>query len=326
MIVKIFDNGWDEGLPIPQWHREQLNHIAQNYTGSAKAILANSTWYTDETHAEVVAYIKENGIKNVILTSLCDAHIARRDLFEGLDVKVFEIGYYRGQGFYDFFALCWNRFGNTRLSEQELLDHRTIHKPFMCLNRKHHEHRVRIVNELRSAGLTDKGIVTLAGTDLRLDEDFSDHKVHAPESGADIPNDIMTLGNPRIWCSHFLNVVTETWWDINRAYLAADKYFKPLVGLRPFLIWSEDMGVEWLTDRKFELYHDDFRDITNLDLRDHNNMIPFLKILSDQPTAYLQQKYLDLRDKLLYNRNRFNQYVKEQDLEQVIQHMNDELQ
>ena len=322
MLLKTFDSGWSKDLPIPKWHSEQLNHIAQNYTGHAKAIIANSTWYTDEIHSEVVAYIKSNNIKNIILTSLCDAHIARRELFEELEVNVFEIGYYRGPGFYDFFAGCWDRFGHTGLSEHELLDHQTIHKPFMCLNRKHHEHRVKIVNELRSAGLTDKGIVTLAGTDLRLDEDFTNHKSYAPESGADIPNDIMSLGDTRVWSSHFLNVVTETWWDINQAYLAADKYFKPLVGLRPFLIWSEDMGVEWLTDRKFDLYHDDFQDITDLDLRDHNNMISFLEVLSAQPKKYLEDKFIALREKLLYNRNRFNEYVREQNLDTVIDRMN----
>lgn len=325
MISKIFDSGWGGDLPIPQWHSEHLTRIAQSYTGNAKAIIVNSTWYTDDIHSEVVAYIKTNNIKNIILTSLCDAHIVRRELFEELEVNVFEIGYYRGPGFYDFFARCWDRFGNIKLSDTELLDHQTIHKPFMCLNRKHHEHRVKIVNELRSAGLTDKGIVTLSGTDLRLDEDFTDHKSYAPESGADIPNDIMSIGDPGIWSSHFLNVVTETWWDINQAYYASDKYFKPLTGLRPFFIWSEDMGVEWLTDRKFELYHDDFQDITDLDLRAHSNMIPFLKVLSDQPKTYLENKFIALREKLLYNRNRFNEYVQEQHLDTVIERMNKEL-
>ena len=321
MLLKTFDFGWKMDLPIPNWHRSQLDHIAQNYTIDAKAILVNSTWYTDDIHAEVVAYIKENSVKNVILASLCDAHIVRRDMFEGLDVNVFEIGYYPGKGFYDFFALCWKRFHKV-VDQRQLLDHQTIYKPFMCLNRKHHEHRVRIVNELRSADLTSKGIVTLSGTDLRLDEDFSEHVSHAPEEGSHVPNDIMTLGNTDIWCSHFLNVVTESWWDINRAYLAAEKYFKPLEGLRPFLTWCEDMGVKWLTDRKFELYHNDFTDITDLDLTDHDNMVPFLKTLSEQPTGYLHQKYVALQDKLLYNRDRFDEYVKEQDLDKVIGEMN----
>ena len=325
MMVRVFDQGWGDSQGIiPQWHTEHLHRIVQGYALKESAILVNSTWYTDDMHEEVVKFIRDHHIHNVVITSMCDAHIARRDRYDGLGVRVFEIGYYRGAGFHDFFAWAFHQLHDP-VPDTQLLDHELIEKPFMCLNRKHHEHRLRIVNNLRSAGLTSKGIVTLAGTDLRLDEDFKNHVSVAPESGADIPNDIVTLGPTQIWCGHLLNVVTETWWDINQAYLAADKYFKPLVGLRPFLIWCEDMGVEWLTDRGFELYHDDFQDITDLDLRDHENMIAFLTTLSDQPARYLQHKFQHLREKLLHNRARFNQYVREQDLDRVIRHMNEEL-
>jgi len=153
-------------------------------------------------------------------------------------------------------------------------------------------------------------------------DQVKDHISYAPESGSDVPNDIMSLGRTDIWCSHFLNVVTETWWDINRAHLAADKYYKPLAGLRPFLIYAEDMGVKWLTDRKFEIYHNDFTDITDLDLSDHNNLVPFLKTLSSQPQSYYQDKFKSLKDKLLYNKNRFEDYCNEQELSVVISEMN----
>lgn len=321
MIVKTFDYGWGSDLAIPKMVSEAMQRIKQGYTGTEPTILVNSTWYTSEVNEEVRRYIKEEGIKKVILTSMADAFIPHRGFYEDLDVACFEIGYYRGKGFYDLWAVAFHKL-HPRVPDQQLLDHQTIHKPFMCLNRKHHEHRVRIVNELRSADLTSKGIVTLSGTDLRIENDAPDHVSVAPEPGAEVVNDVVTLGRTDVWCSHFLNVVTESWWDINRAYLAADKYFKPLVGLRPFLIWCEDMGVEWLTDRKFELYHKDFRDMTDLDLTDHNNMIPFLTTLSEQPTGYLHQKYVDLREKLLYNRDRFDEYVNEQDLDKVIGEMN----
>ena len=320
MIVKIFNHGWFD-LPIPKMINNAIQQIKDGYVGNQPTILVDSTWYTDEIHEKIKKFILDEGIKRVIITSMADAHIPHKGFYEGLGVDCFEIGYYPGEGFYDLWASAFHKL-HLRVPDQQLLNQSLIEKPFMCLNRKHHEHRVRIVNELRSAGLTDKGIVTLSGTDLRIENDAPDHVSVAPESGADVVNDVVTLGRTDIWCSHFLNVVTETWWDINRAYLAADKYFKPLVGLRPFLIWSEDMGVEWLTDRKFELYHDDFQDITDLNLRDHENMIPFLTVLSDQPKAYLQQKYLDLRDKLLYNRSRFDEYVQEQDLNAVIERMN----
>lgn len=321
MIIKTFNFGWGSELAIPKMESEARAKIINGCQTNEKTILVTSTWYTDDAHKKVKEYIIDNDIKNVIITSMADAHIANAEMFNTIGVKCFEIGYYPGPGFYDLWAGAFHKL-HPRVPDEQLLNHQLIMKPFMCLNRKHHEHRVRIVDDLRSAELTDKGIVTLSGTDLRIEEDFTSHESVAPESGSDIPNDVVTLGRTDVWCSHFLNMVTETWWDINRAYLAADKYFKPLVGLRPFLIWSEDMGVKWLSDRKFKLYHDDFRDITDLDLTNHKNMIPFLKTLSDQSTTYLANKFLDLREKLLYNRNRFDEYVQEQDLDAVIDRMN----
>jgi hypothetical protein len=62
----------------------------------------------------------------------------------------------------------------------------------------------------------------------------------------------------------------------------------------------------------FEHYCDDFADISDLDLRQPNNIPLFLKTLSDQPTDYYKKKYQQLTKKILYNKNRFNQYVQEQ--------------
>jgi hypothetical protein len=320
MLLKTFEFGWPNDLPIPIWEKEQLQEIANKYNHPDPAILVNSTWYTNEAHDEVVEYIKTNSIRNVILASLVDAHIARADMYKELGVKVFEIGYYPGQGFYDFFALCWQRFYKP-IEQDILLDPVTVNQPFLCYNRKHHEHRVKLVNELQEHDLVNKGIVTLDSV-LKLDRDVENHISHAPEGGSEVANDIMSLGRTDIWCSHFLNVVTETWWDINRAYLAADKYYKPLAGLRPFLIYAEDMGVKWLTDRKFEIYHSDFTDITDLDLTDHKNLVPFLKTLSSQSQSYYQDKFISLNDKLLYNKNRFEEYCNEQKLSVVMGEMN----
>ena len=413
MIVKTFDYGWGSELVIPKMIRADMQKIKDNYSGTEPTIFVNSTWYTDEVNAEVRKFIKDENIKKIILVSLADAYIPHKGFYEDLDVECFGIGYYPGEGFYDFWAGAFHKL-HTRVPDELLLDPCSIEKPFMCLNRKHHEHRVRIVEDLRSAELTDKGIVTLGGTDLFIENDVPDHvsvnlelvpvsqvegrlpiliniynsikddswpdcvsyedfkklPSHIIDECRDVyefdilsmartaiddifkedysdvteedyalakklgiklvksvnrpmvANDVVTLGRTDIWCSHFLNMVTETWWDINRVYFVSEKIYKPIVGLRPFFIWCEDMGVKWLSDRKFELYHRDFQDITDLDLTNHENMIPFLKTLSQQPKTYLENKFVDLKEKILYNRNRFDEYVQEQDLDAVIERMN----
>ena len=125
-------------------------------------------------------------------------------------------------------------------------------------------------------------------------------------------NDITSLGDLTNWRRHLLNVVTETVFDVDGKYFVSEKIFKPMLGSRPFLLYAPGGGEQWLQDQGFETYLDDFQDITDLDLRDADNMIAFLTVLSRQSITYWQQKYLDLLPKIQYNLQRFNDFVTEQ--------------
>jgi hypothetical protein len=193
-------------------------------------------------------------------------------------------------------------------SDRELLDYQLINRPFLSYNRKPHPHRIELWDQLVANGLTDKGIVTMDNL-KQLDEDVE--VMHwAPSGGSMITNDIASLGRTDVWCSSFLNIVTETWPDINRAYFVSEKIYKPIVGLRPFFVYAEDLGSKWLHDREFQTFEKDFLDIYP-DTITKGNLVDFLNTLSQQPTSYLHQKYVALQDKILYNRDRFNQYVAE---------------
>jgi hypothetical protein len=79
--------------------------------------------------------------------------------------------------------------------------------------------------------------------------------------------------------------------------------------LRPFLVYADDGAVSWLQHRGFEPYVNDFSDITDLNLADPDCIPDFLVTLCQQPTEYLQAKYVALKPKLLYNRDNFSRYV-----------------
>jgi hypothetical protein len=135
----------------------------------------------------------------------------------------------------------------------------------------------------------------------------------APNSGIEqngIANDIMSLGHPTNWQRCFLNVVTETQFDIKQTYFVSEKIYKPIIGHRPFLVYATDGAVSWLTERGFENYTQDFQDISNLDLSQPENIAPFLTTLCAQPRTYWQMKFVALRDKIVYNNNNFYKYVK----------------
>jgi hypothetical protein len=147
--------------------------------------------------------------------------------------------------------------------------------------------------------------------------DFPEVPNFTPNAGIEqngIPNDIATLGNMKNWQRHFLNIVTETVYDINVNHFVSEKIYKPIVGMRPFLVYDPDGACQWLRDRGFVNYTNDFTDITDLDLKNPANIAPFLVVLSSQKSTYWKKKLVDLNQKIVYNKEHFYQYVDNQKL------------
>jgi hypothetical protein len=191
----------------------------------------------------------------------------------------------------------------------------------MCLNRKPHWHRQQLYDAMVAAGVADQGLVSMgaridgepAQRSLPHDTGVSDLNLN-PNPGIEqtgIVNDIMSLGHPDNWRRIFLDVITETQFNLRRTRFVSEKIYKPIMGMRPFLVYARDGAVSWLSERGFEPYVSDFLDITDLDLASYHNMVPFLQCLCQQPVSYFQKRFIDLQDKIQYNREQFDRYVNE---------------
>jgi len=319
MIVKTFDAGWGPEWPVKQLEQDILTTYLAPFAASDKRVaVINSTWYTDEYHETVKIWLNNNPVNVIVLVSMLDAAVPRPHQFTQFGAEIITVGYCSGPGQLDFWALFLDRYFNqTHTIDLCRIDR--IDRAFMCLNRKPHWHRIQFYQELQKFNLIDKGLVSM-GSDtniplLGLDNPLVDDLT--PNSGADqfgIPNDIATLGNIDNWQRHFLNIVTETSYDINSVHFVSEKIYKPILGMRPFLVYDPDSGHRWLTDRGFESYVGDFKDLTDLDLKNPDNLAPFLVILSEQPRSYWQKKLVDLNQKIVYNKQQFYKYVDDQKL------------
>jgi hypothetical protein len=171
------------------------------------------------------------------------------------------------------------------------------------------------VGHVHSGALGWVGLISMgsdAGTAARYLPTDTIHDNLAPNAGANhygIPNDIASLGHVSNWRSHFLNIVTETFYDINKTGFVSEKIYKPIVGCRPFLVYDPDGACRWLQNRGFETYVNDFADISDLDLTIPGNMAPFLDTLCGQSVTYYQKKFVDLKEKILYNKEHFRHHV-----------------
>lgn len=306
MTTKRLSNGWGGSWPIVNYSQGLLANLTPN-----NSVIVDSTWYTDEYHLVVKDYIATNNPDKVILVSFLDAHIVNQSRLER---PVYEVGYYDSPYFIDF----WAHFVRDHYHlppDSELLDHKTITTPYLSYNRKPHEHRLELYNNLVDRGIVDQGIVTM-DKHKQLDQDVSELST-APNSGSVIVNDIQSLGRTDLWCSSFLNIVTETWFEINRAYFVSEKIYKPIVGLRPFFVYADDLGQKWLHDRGFKTFEEDFQDIYP-NVITQENLTDFLVILCQQDRSWLQTKFLTLVPKLIHNRDRFYKYVEENNIDNIV--------
>jgi hypothetical protein len=317
MIIKTFDQGWGSEYPLKQYEQQVVSSLIKPFVESDQQIVViNSVWYTTEMHDKVMSWLRNNDWNQIVLIAMIDAAIPYPDRYAEFGRPVTGIGYYTGAGQIDFCALFVDHFLQAP-NNNILLDINTIDTAYMCLNRKPHWHRKRLFSRLDNLGIVSKGIVSMGGDGqavVTLVQD-KEHDSLAPNATRDhygIPNDIVSLGHEGNWRRHLLNVVTETFYNINQTGFVSEKIYKPIVGCRPFLVYDPDGGTRWLTERGFEPYVRDFQDISDLDLVDPHNLPEFLKVLCEQTPAYWQKKFIDLQEKILYNKAHFAEYVNQQ--------------
>jgi len=317
MIVKTFDQGWGREYPLKQYEQDVVTGLLKSFVESDQHIVViNSVWYTSEMHEQVMTWLRSNHWDQIVLVAMLDAAIPQPERYKEFSRPVTGIGYYSGEGQVDFCALFVDHF--LQAPDQDLLlDATTIDTAYMCLNRKPHWHRQQLYGRLKALELINKGIVSMGGDGqavVALVQDC-EHDHLAPNATRDhygVPNDIVSLGHKDNWTRHLVNIVTETFYDINRTGFVSEKIYKPIVGCRPFLVYDPDGGTQWLRKRGFETYTQDFGDISDLDLALPYNIPRFLSVLCEQTPVYWQKKFVDLQEKIQYNKAHFADYIKQQ--------------
>jgi len=118
------------------------------------------------------------------------------------------------------------------------------------------------------------------------------------------PNDIYSLGDPDIWSKIFINVIVETTKHTN--VFLSEKTWKPIIGLRPFLILGDDQLYPKLKELGYDTFDDIFGTWWHKPLWQDRarSIIDILQQFGEQEKD-LNKLYLHLHPRLLYNRNNF---------------------
>ena len=289
-------------------------------------LLINTTWFgpqfSTRSYGDFLALATAQQFDNLFLLATVDPYYLSPD--QHLNIvdlcgaqQVFKIGAFDSPQQFDFFAQATEHSFKS-WTDSELLMQRPDYV-YICFNRNPRPHRIELVKKLQQADLFKSGIVTLgqnsefpAIVDSRCDPTIAiDSRAHG------IPNDTHSFGNIAVWQRHFLNVVSETEffpWD---EMFVSEKTWKPIVGLRPFVINGQTKIYSWLRSQGFRTFERWWSHIETQNIAEHqvcDAVVAVLKYLRQKSSAELAAMYADMLPDLQHNRLRYFDFCREQRL------------
>ena len=267
MAKLIYDKGFENDSIIGS-HDAHIKNLIKSQLNKHDAFI-NTTWL--EIDKDLIKILKENP-NRIICYSGPDWEntVCRKKCYDFIDKhkNVIQIGNSYGKHYFSFWLdFVFNH--QQRYQSFDVWDLQKL-KPYMCLNRKPHIHRIELVKEIYDKNLQNNGHLSLGvfpnnditwdykglEVPIKLKKDIKNIKGDYAVAGTagGITNDITGLGHPDNWNSHFLNIVTET--TIHTNVFLSEKIFKPILGMRPFIVLGDDKVYEVLKNWGFDTFDD----------------------------------------------------------------------
>lgn len=316
MIHALIYHGFKTDTMIGQLERKYYNDLIDQIDlkwRNDNNLLINGAFLNEKFQCDLEALLSSYRPDRVFIGSMSE----RWDMTDWAKDKfptsqIYYVGNMDSPYHFCFFACFCEKFFPTYTESQLTVNQGP--KVFLCYQNKAHHNRQMLAYKIINENLGDLGHLTL---------------VQAPMRGYDFPGlDVMVgAGSPRprefhyehadigpldIWNGHLLNIVSETLVDPAAEIFLTEKIFKPMIGLRPFVLNSDPRIYSYLEKNGFDVFPDlipvqklkqskDFDTVTDI-------IIDVIKHLS---TQNLSKLYVDMLPRLIYNKNRFHEFANE---------------
>lgn len=319
------------------WHEDEqalikLIHQQIDRTFSQdNNLLINSTWFGPQFDnglwQKYKSHVVQHRYQRVFIVAAADPvflnHGQLSAIQEETNSTLYLIGHFDGPYYFNFHSQVLPKYF-VRYSTAQL-HMREPQYLYANYNRKPRNHRCALVNYLIQQNMLVRGIVTLGkqhdiysdqvqpGQHLSLGETAEDAVGNwGFDMGFGIPHDIHSLGRLDIWQNHFLNIVGETEffpWD---NMFISEKTWKPILGLRPFVINGQQKIYQYLRDEGFKTFNHYWPhiDIESGDVCE--TIVQLVNYLSQLSADQIQSMYQDMIPDLLHNRRHFYVYAQQQ--------------
>jgi hypothetical protein len=336
IIGTTFPASWQYGPEEIEIFESTGKQISYRFANQ-RNLLINTTWFGPQFNNNEWNKLQqlidcEKTFDNLFLLSVIDPLYLSRENVQYIESSLKISRTYR-IGMFDKSLHEWNFHAVVgarhcpEYSMEELIMQNPEHV-FLLYQRKPRRHRVELTNLLTEQGLDKHGIITL-GSNKNSDYDWSEGLGFTPRTIDDlplnykhngkhddfdgIPNDLVTLGRLDIWQRHFLNIVSETEFNDWDPTFVTEKTWKPIIGLRPFVVHGQPDVYAWLQNKGFKTFNHYWPHVPCESGEDqHGNIISVIDFLRQKSKSELHDMYLDMSPDLGYNRDRFFEFAQEQ--------------
>jgi len=294
------------------WRRTDSNRywcfykdIIDNFEKSCRVKYPNqSILFLDNTYQnlnQVTDIVKEQSCDVNFIFSLVDPPYPWNYLKEQLtlnfpDKKFIFVGNDHAPDFEINSGFIWFYKNLQKYSDDEILITK-VDYTFLNYNYKSHNHRTKLIDLMTDQNLIECGYTSYP----RTPENFKHFESHSFT---------LSLGDIKIWQTHFLNIVSETVFRLkSEPLMITEKVFKPVLGLRPFIINGTTRYYHELRTMGFDCFEDIFPvreleiELDTLDATMDKNHQIICDVIKDLQHKNLPELYQQLLPRLIANRN-----------------------
>ena len=318
---------------------DSISSQIDNKFAGQKNLLINLTWFGPQFDHPGNAYkefiSQTDKVENLFILSTVDPSMLQQDQIALMlehtgNPKLYKLGNFDGEHHFNFFApVLAKHFRKYERSDIVLKDPKWH---FISYNRKPRKHRVELVKKIITKGLDKHGLITLGRPDGTYDNDSNnklyltlgekdkdyvqyghwfteDHK----DDDVGIPHDVLSLHNIEYWQRHFLHIVGATEFSSTADLFVSETQFKPMLGLRPFLVNGNPKTYDWLQQHGFKTFNKYFPGIDFMNTNKvHDSIVDALNQIKDMTPDQLQKMYEGMMPDLLHNQKHFFTFADKQ--------------
>lgn len=316
MLHALIYHGFPIKTFVGRFERQLFHQIANQIDekfDQQKNLLINGTWLNWDFQNTLEDLLTHYQPANVFIASMADPWFRHMDQWAYNKFPQSQIYFFGNVDNFLHFNM-WSIYCHQQFpayDDKMLALSPAAGKLFLCHQNKKNRYRDAITKEITECGLLDIGYLTywhkrIGPLDLDDDEKDALTKLNLyPDS----------LGSLAVWADCLINIVSETEYSPDQHVFMSEKTWKPIIGGRPFMINGDPMIYNRLKQYGFKTFDQWF---PVQDLEKSTSEIDTAKIISrtlemfrDQKNS-LQDLYQDMLPDIQYNRNRFFEFVKEQ--------------